>query len=80
MATEVFASLIKIYVGKGNRVFLWFDRWINGMNVQDIVQAVFHAISIRRRNKRTVQEGFENNSWTRDIISELSPEVFLQFV
>jgi hypothetical protein len=80
MAEGVFASLVKISVGKGDKVLFWLDRWINGECVLDIAPIVFLAVSTRRRNKRSVQEGLDNNMWTRDTVVELSPVGFLQFV
>jgi hypothetical protein len=80
MASEVFVSLVKITVGRGNRVFFWTDRWINGVSVLDIAPEVLGAINTRRKKKRTVQEGLTNNKWTQDIAAELSPAGLYQFV
>jgi mannosylglycoprotein endo-beta-mannosidase len=80
MAAEVFASLVKIKVGKGDKVLFWLDRWLEGSCILDIAPEVWNAVSLRRRNKRTVQEALVNDRWTRDILGELSPEGFLQYV
>jgi hypothetical protein len=79
-AMEVFASLVKIKVGIGDRVLFWLDHWIDGICVRDIAPAVFSAVNTRRRNKRTVQEALANNRWTTDIMGELPPEGFQQYV
>jgi hypothetical protein len=60
MAGELFASLVKIKVGKGDRVLFWLDRWLDGNCIQDLAPAVLNSISTTRRNKRTVQEALIN--------------------
>jgi hypothetical protein len=60
MAGEVFASLVKIKVRRGDIVFFfWQDRWLNGVCVEDIVPVVFNAVTLRRRRKRKVEEALE---------------------
>jgi hypothetical protein len=77
---EFFASLVKIKVGIGDRVLFWLDRWIDGICVRDIAPTVFNVVNTRRRNKRMVQEALANNRWTTDIMGELPPVGFQQYV
>jgi hypothetical protein len=80
LAGEVFASLVKIKVGKGDRVLFWVDKWLDGCCIRDIAPVVLNSVSTRRRNNRTVQEALALDKWTTDIIGDLSPEGFLQYV
>jgi hypothetical protein len=61
-------------------VLFWLDRWLDGNCIQDIAPIVLNLVSTRRRNKRTVQEALTLDRWTKDIIGDLSPEGFLQYV
>ena len=66
MACAVFDSLVTIQVGRGDKVLFWRDRWLQGRSAEDIAPAVVAAVSVRRRNSRTVQQAMLNNMWTRD--------------
>jgi hypothetical protein len=37
------------------------------------------TFNTRRRSKRTVQEAFQNDRWTTDIIGDLPPDGYLQY-
>jgi hypothetical protein len=80
MANAVFDSLVKIKVGKGDRVLFWHDRWLQGLCVKDIAPAVWDAVTVRRRKKRTVEEALTNDRWTTDIRGELLVDGFHQYV
>jgi hypothetical protein len=80
MANAVFDSLVKIMVGKGDRVLFWHDRWLQGLCVKDIAPTVWDAVAVRRRKKRTVQEALANDRWTTDIRGELPADGFHQYV
>ena len=53
---EVFHSLASITVGRGNKVFFWRDRWIDGRSVLDIAPLVIQAVPTLIKNKRTVSD------------------------
>jgi hypothetical protein len=48
--------------------------------VEDIAPVVFNAVTVRRIRKRTVEEALANERWTTDILGELPPEGFQQYV
>jgi hypothetical protein len=80
LAADVFHSLVKIRVGKGDRVLFWLDRWLDGACIQDIALDVLAAMGTRRQNTRTVQQALQNDRWTLDATDNLLPEGFQQFV
>jgi hypothetical protein len=73
LARGVFDSLVRIRIGKGDRVLFWTDRWMDGSCVQDIAPLVLNLVNTRRRSKTTVQEAFQNDRWTTDIMGDLPP-------
>ena len=80
MARAVFDSLVRIQVGRGDKVRFWMDRWIEGRSVSEIAPAVFQLVPVRRRNSRTVQEALMDSRWTLDLVGELPMEGFVQCV
>jgi hypothetical protein len=80
LARGVFDSLVKIKVGKGDRVLFWTDRWMDGYCVKDLAPLVLNLVNTRRRNTRTVQEALHNDFWTTDIRGDLPPDGYLQYV
>jgi hypothetical protein len=61
-------------------VFFWLDRWLDDSCIHDNSPVVFISISLRQRNKHTVQEELLNDRWTLDIVGDLPPEAFQQYV
>ena len=79
-AREVFDSLVKIQLGRGDIIRFWTDRWIDGKSVNDIAPAILQLVPVRTRKRRTVQEALVDNRWTLDMVGELPLEGFVQCV
>nr|XP_040244157.1 uncharacterized protein LOC120963556 [Aegilops tauschii subsp. strangulata] len=79
-ARAVFDSLVRIEVGRGDKVLFWRDRWIHGFTVKDIAPLIHAQVDTRTVNKRTVQEGFDNGRWLLDLHGELNFGSHLQLL
>ena len=79
-SNKVFDSLVKIQLGRGDRIRFWTDRWIDGKSVNDIAPAILQLVPMRTRNRRTVQEALVDNRWTLDMVGELPLEGFVQCI
>ena len=71
-ARAVFDRLVRIKVGKGDRVMFWRDRWIRGLAVADITPLVLATVQTRIVNMRTVQQALQGNRWVADCQPEAS--------
>ena len=54
-------------LGNGQMALFWEDRWIQGRSISEIAPLVYACCPKRRRKQRTVAQGQQGNSWTRDI-------------
>ena len=79
-ARQVFDSLVSITVGNGAKTLFWRDRWLHGLAIVDIAPQIHDMVDTRTRNRRTVQQALEDNSWVQDVAGELSFTGHIQFL
>lgn len=77
-ARQVFDSLVRIVVGKGDKVLFWRDRWIHRFVVHDIAPSIADRVDTRKRNKRTVEQAMMNEHWLTDFQADNSFTELLQ--
>lgn len=65
-ARGVFDSLVKITVGKGDKILFWRDRWIHGFAVKDIAPLLVQGVDTKTRNARTVAQAMIDERWAQD--------------
>ena len=73
-----FGSLVKIEVGKGDKILFWRDRWIHGFAVQDIAPTLVSAVDTKTRNARTVEEAMIGERWMHDVPLKYAMGALLQ--
>lgn len=75
-----FNSLVHWWLGSGDKVLFWKDRWIRGASVEDIAPEIRALIRTQTVNRRTVKEGLLNHRWASDIKGDLSTDGLIQLI
>ncbi|KAE8780818.1 hypothetical protein D1007_45963 [Hordeum vulgare] len=78
-AKIVFNSMVKISLGKGEKILFWKDRWLHGFTVGEISPGLWKLVATRARNSMTVQQGMINNAWTEDVAGDINFTLHIQF-
>lgn len=79
-ARMVFDSLVKITIGKGDKILFWRDRWTHGFSVHDIAPLLAQGVDTETRNSRTVAQALTEVRWSQDVQPQTSLGSLLQMV
>ncbi|CAM0951820.1 unnamed protein product [Alopecurus aequalis] len=76
----MFNASVRIEVGDGERIKLWEDPWIGGLNAEAIAPDVYALVRPRIRSRRSVQSGIIGNAWANDIVGPLMVNAVVQYL
>lgn len=79
-ARQAFDSLVRITVGDGAKTHFSRDRWIHGFGIVDVAPLIHYCVSLRTKNRRTVQEALQGGLWMTDVEGDLSFTTHIQLM
>jgi hypothetical protein len=75
-----FSVAISTNVGKGESTVFWTDCWLQGRKIAGLAPLLFAAIPQARRKRYTVQQAFQNHTWTADIQGVVTIEIIVEYI
>lgn len=66
-------------VGNRNNTLFWTDRFLHGCSIDELAPTVVASVQPCLKNKRTVAQALENNTWMNGIQGGLTMFGFMEF-
>ncbi|OEL24169.1 hypothetical protein BAE44_0014812, partial [Dichanthelium oligosanthes] len=67
-------------VGNGVSTLFWTDSWLDGRRLAATMGELVEAVSVRRRNSRSVASALQDHAWISDLFGPFTVPVIVQFL